>query len=74
MVRYSLKEIRKRELEELKYLEKWYFVMSGLHNKIWMSNPHNKERIKRLKELRKKYLMDIITGKAKKEKYLALYK
>ncbi|MCD6464928.1 hypothetical protein J7L27_00990 [Candidatus Bathyarchaeota archaeon] len=65
MVRYSLREIRKRELEELEYLEKWYFVMSGFKSKIWRSNPYNKERIKRLKELRKKYLMDIITGAAK---------
>lgn len=60
MTRYNLKTIRKRELEELKYLEKWYFLMSGFTASRWINNPENRKKIERLKELRKRHLFDII--------------
>jgi len=60
MTRYNLKAIKERELQELKYLEKWYFLMSGFTASRWINNPENKKKIVRLKELRQKYLFDII--------------
>jgi hypothetical protein len=60
MTRYNLKAIREHELQELKYLEKWYFLMSGFTRSRWAGNPENKKKIERLKELRQKYLFDII--------------
>ena len=50
----------KMELKELKYLENWYYVMSGFTRSRWHHNPFNVERIKRLKFLRNKYLMNVI--------------
>ena len=60
MKRYSLRSALERELKELKYLEKWFFVMSGFSSSRWMNNPANRMKIERLKELRKRHLLDIL--------------